>query len=290
VTFVDERLATGDIYWVDSGSGTDAAGNGDNPDIPVATLDYAIGLCTASQGDLIVLMAGHAETTTAIALDVAGVRIVGQGYGRNRPTLTATTGATDLLNVTVANCEIENVRFVGAASGNTALADLSAAATDFRASRCEFVQAATPVNGVTLSADRFVFEDCVWIGSADGPNYAIAIEAHLDDWRVSRCKFLFGAFGLDDGIISALAFAQVGYVIEDVVAVGLATLLVNFTSSTAAPPDGFFASGHAMFGAAVTSIEDVVAAGTAKGMAFGQVFATDAVAKTAVAIPIVSAS
>lgn len=288
ITFVDERLASGDIYWVNSATGTDAAGYGENPDSPVATLDYAIGLCTAGQGDLIVLMPGHAETTTAIALDVAGVRIVGQGYGQNRPTLTATTAASDLIAVTAANCEIENVRLVGAASGNTALLDLSAAATDFVARRCEFSQAATPLNGVTISADRFVFEDCQWIGTANGPDFAIALEAHLEDWRISRCRFLFGAFGLDAGVIGSAADAQIGYVIEDVVAVGLDTLLVNFASSSAAPPDGLFASGRVMASAALTSIEDLV--GTAKGMAFGTVYATDAAGKRGGQIPLTSAS
>src|SRR5690349_3795433 len=78
----------GDIYFVGSGvtGATDAAGYGKTPDAPFATLDYAIGQCTASQGDVIYLLPGHTETTTAIALDVAGVRIIGLGWGRIRPT------------------------------------------------------------------------------------------------------------------------------------------------------------------------------------------------------------
>ena len=288
-TFVDTRLAANAIIYVHYTTGTDAAGYGDNPDAPVKTLDYAIGLCTASKGDLIVLMPGHAETTTAIALDVAGVKIVGQGFGANRPTLTATTASTDLLNVTAANCEIENVRLVGAASGNTALLDLSAAATDFVARGCEFVQAATPLSAVTIvGAERFVFSGCSFRGSADGPDRVFSIEVGCDNWVIENCRFLY-PLGLDNELIKSVAVC-VGYVIKDVTVVGIDTLLVNFSSSSAGPPDGLFASGHVMASAAVTSIEDIVAGATSKGMAFGTVYATDAVAKRSVPIPLVSAS
>jgi len=53
--------AGGNVFWVSSTTGTDSAGYGRNPDAPVATLDYAIGLCTASKGDIVYLMPGHAE-------------------------------------------------------------------------------------------------------------------------------------------------------------------------------------------------------------------------------------
>ena len=34
----------GNVFYVDSGSGSDTAGNGRNPDSPVATIDYAVAL------------------------------------------------------------------------------------------------------------------------------------------------------------------------------------------------------------------------------------------------------
>ena len=44
----------GDIWFVDSGhaQASDSAGYGQNPDAPTATIDYAIGLATASNGDV----------------------------------------------------------------------------------------------------------------------------------------------------------------------------------------------------------------------------------------------
>ena len=77
----------GDIWFVDSGSGTDGAGYGQNPDAPFASIDYAIGKCTANQGDVIYVMPGHTETITGtdITADVAGISIIGIGKGSLMP-------------------------------------------------------------------------------------------------------------------------------------------------------------------------------------------------------------
>jgi len=109
-TVVDERLGSGNIYWVHN-TGTDSPGNGSNPDSPLATIDYAIGLCTANQGDVIYVLPGHEETvTSAITCDVAGVSIVGIGEGLLRPKVTG-NGTIDVFNVTAANVRIENIQF-----------------------------------------------------------------------------------------------------------------------------------------------------------------------------------
>lgn len=114
----DLQAHPGDIWFVDSGctTGSDAAGYGKNPDKPFATLDYAIGNCTASNGDVIYLMPGHAEsltTATSLTMDVAGVKVIGLGWGSTRPTFTITTATTATWNVTAADCWIENVLIVG---------------------------------------------------------------------------------------------------------------------------------------------------------------------------------
>jgi hypothetical protein len=64
-----------DVLFVHSGTGSNASGNG-TKESPLASLDYAVGRCTASKGDVIVLLPGHTETlssATALALDVAMV-------------------------------------------------------------------------------------------------------------------------------------------------------------------------------------------------------------------------
>src|SRR6185503_15864078 len=119
-------IGGGKTFWVSSVIGSNT-NNGRSPQTPYSTLANAITKVTNDKNDVIYLMAGHAETTTAIAASKTGFSIIGLGTGRLRPALTATTAATDLLNVSGANIAIKNVRFVGAASGCTALLDIGAA-------------------------------------------------------------------------------------------------------------------------------------------------------------------
>lgn len=108
-------FTTGTVRYVCSAT-TGASDNNDGTDAtkPLATVDGAIGKCTASVGDVIVLMPGHAETVTAtsIALDVAGVTIVGLGYGLNRPTFTFGAAAATI-TVSAANCTWKGCHFIG---------------------------------------------------------------------------------------------------------------------------------------------------------------------------------
>jgi hypothetical protein len=104
---------TGSVFFVHSGTGNNTTYQGDSPARPLATIDYAIGRCTAAKGDVIVVMPGHAETLAAagaITADVAGVSIIGLGSGANRPTLsfgdTAATFAISAANVTVRNMRV----------------------------------------------------------------------------------------------------------------------------------------------------------------------------------------
>lgn len=110
---------------------------------PFATLDYAIGKCTAGRGDIIFIMPGHAETITSattIALDVAGVAIVGLGHGTSRPTFTFTTANTASIHVNAANVSIQNcifvANFLSIASAFTIAS--TTAAPNFTISNCKF--------------------------------------------------------------------------------------------------------------------------------------------------------
>lgn len=110
----------GNTFWVDSGLGSDS-GSGDR-DHPFATIDYAIGRCTASNGDRIMVAAGHAETLTAagaITCDVAGVAIIGIGEGGNRPTLTFGTSTSASVVISAANVTIANIVGVANIDGLT---------------------------------------------------------------------------------------------------------------------------------------------------------------------------
>jgi len=108
-------ITTGNIWFVDSGHplASDNTNCGESPLEPFATVDYAVGKCTASNGDIIYVMPGHAETltdTATLALDVAGISVVGLGNGSNRPNLTvAGTAATSSITISAADVRIKNL-------------------------------------------------------------------------------------------------------------------------------------------------------------------------------------
>lgn len=169
-TIVDEAdFTTGDIWFVDSGSatGSDAVSAGRNPDIPFLTIDYAVGQCTASQGDYIVVMPGHAETVAAaggLALDVAGITVKGLGSGSDQPTVTLTDPASDV-DIGAANVTVENIHFVAAAADITAAIDVNA--DDFTIRNCRMTGDNGGLNakiwvlgGSTTTSDRITMEDC----------------------------------------------------------------------------------------------------------------------------------
>lgn len=109
-TLYSEPGVSGNVYYVHHTGGT--TGPGSSPHAAFATIDAAIGACTAGNGDVIVVLEGHAESisgASAITSDVAGVRIIGKGTGSNRPTVTwHTTDATWVISA--ANTSIENIR------------------------------------------------------------------------------------------------------------------------------------------------------------------------------------
>ena len=108
-------ITTGNIWFVDSGHplASDNTSNGDSPLLPFATIDYAVGQCTASNGDIIYVMPGHTETlndTSTLTLDVAGISVVGLGNDANRPNLTvAGTAATSTITISADNVKIKNL-------------------------------------------------------------------------------------------------------------------------------------------------------------------------------------
>lgn len=148
-----------------------------------ATIDAAIGLCTASGNDQILVLPGHTEAVTATSLnvDVAGVSIIGLGTGSIKPTLTF--AATDsAVNVTAANCKFKNLR-IQAAVGDVVTAFLHAtAAQNTVYEDIEFYATSTFnfINCYTLGAAN-ISDGCRWernyLRTADAGQLALCITA-----------------------------------------------------------------------------------------------------------------
>jgi hypothetical protein len=176
----------GNIFLVDSGA-TDAADTADDShhgaswDIPFATLNYAISRCTASQGDIILLAPGHAETlsttatasgttTTEVGVDKAGVHILGIGTGSLRPTFTCSATAGQIA-VLAANVTIENIVMVSNIADLTDMITADASSDGLTVKNCEFrdgaankevvamIDIATTVDDVTIDGCRFFSTD-----------------------------------------------------------------------------------------------------------------------------------
>lgn len=156
-------LTTGNVFFVCSVAPgrSDSTAAGRDPAQPFATIDYAIGQCTANNGDTIIVEPGHVETVTAaagIALDVAGVSIIGIGRGANRPTVNFTTSTAASFRVTAANCYVENLLFVGVVDALTGPIQVQAA--DFTLKGCETRDTAGSAQATdfivtTAAANRF---------------------------------------------------------------------------------------------------------------------------------------
>src|SRR3990167_1161895 len=108
----------GKVFWVGNSAtslvGERGASDGNDGSFlaPFSTLDYAVGQCAANRGDIIMVRPNHATTVssaTGLALDVAGIAIIGLGVGANRPTITLDTATTATIAVSAANISMQNV-------------------------------------------------------------------------------------------------------------------------------------------------------------------------------------
>ncbi|HXJ72527.1 MAG TPA: hypothetical protein VNM37_06730, partial [Candidatus Dormibacteraeota bacterium] len=149
----------GNVFWVHSGTGSD--GYKGTFDRPFGTIDYAIGNCRASRGDIIVVKAGHTETVSAaagIALDVIGVAIIGMGTGTLRPTINF-TATTSTLTMSAASCALYNVLLTG---GIDAVASpVVVSASDCAIIQCEYRDVTGQcTDGIltTAGADRLLID------------------------------------------------------------------------------------------------------------------------------------
>lgn len=174
----------GKVFFVDSNV---AASEGTSPATAVATIDAAINLCTANQGDTVYVMPGHTEavTSTSLSCDVAGVTFIGLGSGSVKPTLSF--GVTSSrINVTAANCTWQNFRWT-AGVGDVVTAVLHAtAAQNSRYLDIEFYATSTFnfINGYTLGAAN-ISDGCRWernyLRTADAGQLALCVTAAAAD-------------------------------------------------------------------------------------------------------------
>lgn len=200
-TIADVAEHPGDIYFVGSTvtGASDAAGFGQNPDAPFATIDYAIGQCTASQGDVIYVLPGHNEAVSngvTIDADVAGISIIGLGQGSLRPRIDFdhANGSIDIgaNGVTIKNLtllpSVATVAIgidVEAGKTDTLIEDVEVLPGEDGGGTDEFVLGIDIKAGCTrTTVRRFKYRQHA---SADGTNAGISLTGASDDVCIEDC-------------------------------------------------------------------------------------------------------
>ena len=186
----------GEVFWVNNSSviakGGVGGSNNNNGTYqkPFSTIDYAISKCTASRGDIIMVMPGHSETITTdggIAFDVAGVACIGLGYGSLRPKVVLDTAAAAAVTVSAANVLIQNVVFEASFADVTNAIDVTAA--NFQLVDCEFSEEGTNLNFLDYihcssttdnNADGLTVIGCKGTAVDTAQNSFVNIKADLD--------------------------------------------------------------------------------------------------------------
>ncbi len=210
---------------------------------PFSTIDYAINQCSANQGDIIHVLQNHAETlsaASAIALDTAGIKLVGHGHGEDRPTITLDNTAATVA-MSGANCSIEN--FVFKCGVDQLVTIIQTTADDVLIKDCEFREgsALQALNFITVGvadndSDRFRIEDCIFYAPTAGDaNEAINVAADMDSGIIEGNTF-YGDWDEAGIQIPAGGNAQVNLTIRDNVITNLLTgqhaIQINGTGST----------------------------------------------------------
>jgi hypothetical protein len=197
------QVHPGEVFWVNNsgvlakGGVGGSDGNDGSYRRPFATIDYAIGKCTASRGDIIAVMPGHEEDIAAaagIALDVAGVAIIGLGSAALRPKITFSATASTM-TVTAANCSISNIWFDAQVAQCVTALSLSAAADGFTMENCLTTENANDgthnfIDVITLATgcNDLSWKGCTFIGN-DAANDAFITGVVHDQLYIDDCRF-----------------------------------------------------------------------------------------------------
>lgn len=188
----------GDTRFVNATGGA-STGPGVVPENSYATLQQAHDASTASQGDVIYLMPGHAESIVAAAgatISKAGVEIRGLGLGRNRPVITFSTSTAAQMIVSGANITFRNIVF-DFTGIDAIVAAIKVTGADVAFEDCEFITNNATIGCVlgiltAATAARFRTERCRFLGQAtnSGTTTTAQIQHEVGvDYLIKDCYF-----------------------------------------------------------------------------------------------------
>jgi hypothetical protein len=186
----------GSVFYVDSVTGADT-NDGTSVDTALATIDAAVGKCTANKGDVIYVLPGHNEGITAVAaidLDVAGISVIGLGRGSNKPTIDF-DHADASVAIGADNVRIENIRFRVSANAVTNGLLVEAAADSYQIVGCEFGWPETATDEFALAIQIMagcndgLIEGCLFAAGAQAAVAAIKLTGASDNIIIRNNRF-----------------------------------------------------------------------------------------------------
>ena len=181
----------GDEYFVDATNGS-ATNSGKSWEHALITIDAAVNLCTANNGDRIYVAPFHTETLaadSAIDIDVAGVSVVGVLQGRQMPTLSVTATAGDC-KLAADNVMIQNIRFTGDIDATTGCIEVTG--DDCAVIDCEYRDVTGQATDIliTNNAMRLLVDGFRVIGAlGDGGDSAIMLD-ECDHAVIRNCEII----------------------------------------------------------------------------------------------------
>lgn len=221
----DQSLSTGDRYFVGSTvtASSDATTHGASPDRPFATIDYAIGQATASQGDIIYVMPGHAEavaSAAALDFDVAGIKVIGLGWGATRPIVSIGTLTSATVEFNADDMWVENIQFLGTIADLVVGLDIKTGCDNLTFKNCEIGGTSSALDmliGVTIEAtnDRIKFDGCLFKEPSGGAaTAAIFTEGAFTNLLIENCTF-WGDWSTATLDLDAAAVTADGFLMRD---------------------------------------------------------------------------
>lgn len=229
IPYVTTQNKNGNVYWVDSAQGSN--GNKGTFTLPFSTIDYAVGRCTADQGDTIIVAAGHTESVIAASgldLDVAGITIIFMGEGTNRATIDFGTAVTATMDIAAANITLVNPRFT--ASIDALTGPINIAAANFKI-----------VNGEYYDGTSIDTTDCIVAAATatglkiHGWKYTVGDEGGTQKQSNIQLNGVDNAELIDIDITGDFATGNIENVTDEVLNIRLENIKINNTNSGPAP-------------------------------------------------------
>ena len=221
---ITPNITTGNIFFVNSATGANTADQGKSPSTPFDTIEYAIGKCTASNGDVIYVMPGHTEAIAAaggIAADVAGISIIGLGNGSLRPTITLGTATAASFTVSAANVTIDNLLFTSALDNVATVFTVSA--KDCTIKNCEFRDASDALHFLSCILTHTVDNGADGLSVVNCKRWALAAGALAFVSILSNCDRLL----LKDNWVQSAGTGDVGHFVIMAAKVCLDALIIG---------------------------------------------------------------